>query len=633
MRNLSVRPSRRLLPAVVAAAVGVFGLTTLAAPAGAGPTAPGGRNARAVVVRAVPGSQASVRNRIAALGGRVARELSIIDGFAATIPAAAVTKLASDPDVLSVSPDAAMRPMASNNRRDSSSTSSSSTTTTTTTPVAAAAAAETTSPAVLGIDPTETGSMSSISTMVGAQHQWADGYTGDGIGIALIDTGVTRVAGLSSGGKVIDGPDLSFDSQSPDLAHLDSFGHGTHMAGIIAGRDSDASASATSCTSCLNSSGYSDTTKFVGIAPDAKIINVKVGATDGATDVSQVIAAIDWVVQHKDDAGLNIKVLNLSFGTNTAQPYQVDPLALATEVAWDNGIVVVAAGGNDGLAVPTLANPAYSPRILAVGADDPIGTVTRTDDVIPAFATHGTEARGVDVIAPGVSVASLRVPGSYVDTYYPGGALGTRLQLASGTSQSTAVVSGVVALLRQRFPSATPQQIKGLLKLGAFRLNANLFFSGNGIVDANASAMLGSASFIFDKLPVTSDAVPSTGTGTLEGSRGDAHVVDGTVELRGERDIFGKTFDSKKMATAERSLTSWKGGVWNASTWTGTGSATTGWQPITWTVKNWAGSAWSGSRWRDMAWDGSRWRGAGWSGSRWRGASWSDATWSGSRWR
>src|SRR5262249_48976210 len=152
-------------------------------------------------------------------------------------------------------------------------------------------------------------------------------------------------------------------------------GHGTHMAGIIVGRDGPSATTRTGCATCLNRSPYSDTNRFVGVAPDAHVVNVKVGASDGAADVSQVIAAIDWVVQHKDDPGMNIKVLSLSYGTNSTQPSQVDPLAYAAEVAWANGIVVVAAGGNDGRSVPNLADPAVDPTLIAVGSDDPMGTM------------------------------------------------------------------------------------------------------------------------------------------------------------------------------------------------------------------------------------------------------------------
>jgi serine protease AprX len=133
---------------------------------------------------------------------------------------------------------------------------------------------------------------------------------------------------------------------------------------------------------------YSDTTKFVGIAPDARIVNVKVGAFDGAVDVSQVIAAIDWVVQNRANATvsppLNIKVINLSFGTDSIQAADVDPLVHAAEVAWKAGITVVAAGGNDGRNAGPLGYPAVSPAIVAVGASDTRATLSVDDDRIPS---------------------------------------------------------------------------------------------------------------------------------------------------------------------------------------------------------------------------------------------------------
>jgi serine protease AprX len=496
------------------------------------------------------------------------------------------------------------------------------------------AAVSSASMAALGYDAVnDTGSLSSVTRIIGAQDLWAAGYTGNGVGVALIDTGVTPVSGLAGAGQVVNGPDLSFDSQSSSLAHLDTFGHGTHMAGIIAGRDPGVTASALNCATCLNSSGYSDATKFVGVAPDAHIVNVKVGATDGAADVSQVIAAIDWVVQHKNDPGMNIKVLNLSYGTNSAQPASIDPIAYAAEVAWRNGIVVVAAGGNDGKAVPTLADPAYSPSVIAVGADDPMGTQTRVDDTVPDFATHGTVERPVDVIAPGTHVLSLRVPGSFIDTNAPGGVVGTRFQRGTGTSQSAAAVSGLVALLEQRFPQATPDQIKALLMKSAYRINANLLFAGKGIVDGANANLVGSLGLTGLTDVLTPNGTPGTGTGSLEASRGASHVSDAGVMLQGEQDIFGQAFDSAGMAALEARRASWTGGTWNRTVWTGNGWTGGAWPTTIWTGTDWAGSRWRTAGWDSAQWDGSRWRSSDWSGSRWRSSEWSDATWSGSRWR
>src|SRR5207249_8201900 len=171
------------------------------------------------------------------------------------------------------------------------------------------------------------------------------------------------------------------------------------MAGIIGGRAGAA----------VSGSYAGDQSNFLGMAPDAKIISMKVADAHGASDVSQVIAAIDWVVQHKNDSGLNIKVLNLSYGTNSTQAAALDPLAFAAEVAWQKGIVVVAAAGNAGFAVgkkaPGLTDPAYDPFVVAVGAVDNKGTADRADDLVAEFSSSssGGKDRNPDLVAPGKS--------------------------------------------------------------------------------------------------------------------------------------------------------------------------------------------------------------------------------------
>jgi serine protease AprX len=498
--------------------------------------------------------------------------------------------------------------------------------------------------APLGYDPADLGSLSSITQIVGAQSAWTLGYTGAGVDVAVIDTGVARVPGLAEPGKVVTGPDLSFDSQNGWPAGVDAYGHGTFMAGLIAGRDAGVSASADGCTTCLNSSGYSDTTKFVGVAPQARIVNVKVGAADGAVDVTQVIAAVDWVTQHAHDPGLNIRVLSLSYGTDSSQPYTIDPLAQAIEQAWKHGIVVVAAAGNDGKKSKQLADPGYDPYVIAAGADDPLGTLAVQDDTVPAFAQHGNTKRPVDVTAPATHVIGLRVPGSFIDTRLDNtGQVGTRFQRGSGTSQATAIVAGAAALVVQQYPNATPDQVKGLLNGTATKLasgNANApgqrVHWGYGIVNAFAATLSAPAS-------VTQTAEVSTGAGTLDAARGGVTVTNGTQALTGQRDIFGQPFNSTAMAAAQTTATAWNGGIWNGSRWTGDGWANSGadggadsgvdggWTGSRWRDNDWSGGAWTGSRWRDTTWDGSRWRG-GWGGSQWTGTGWDDARWASYNW-
>src|SRR5207249_6242881 len=138
-------------------------------------------------------------------------------------------------------------------------------------------------------------------------------------------------------------------------------------------------------------------------------------------DVSQVIAAIDWVVQHRTDNGMNIRVLNLSFGTDGTQDYRVDPLAYAAEVAWRKGITVVVAAGNSGYGTAQLNNPAYDPYVIAVGADDTKGTQSTSDDIIPDWSSRGDGTRNPDIVAPGKSIVSLRDTGSQIDLNHPEG--------------------------------------------------------------------------------------------------------------------------------------------------------------------------------------------------------------------
>jgi len=350
---------------------------------------------------------------------------------------------------------------------------------------------------------------------------------------------------------------------------------------------------------------------------------LKVGAADGATDVTQVIAAVDWVTQHAHDPGMNIRVLNLSYGTASTQAYTSDSLAQAVEQAWKHGIVVVAAAGNDGKSSKNLADPAFDPYVIAVGGDDPNATLATGDDTVPTFAEHGNSKRPVDVTAPATHVLGLRVPGSFIDTMTTNtGRVGTRIQRGSGTSEAAAVTSGGAALIAQKYPIATPDQIKAQLTTTATKLangNANapgqLVHWGHGIVDVAAAVAA----------PLTSTSqiwTTSTGTGTLDGARAGVYVVDNGVSLTGEKDIFGQAFNAATMAAAQTSATAWPGGIWNGSRWSGN----------TWSGSDWSGSRWSGSRWSGMTWDGSRWSGSGWAGSRWTGSAWDGSRWSSATW-
>jgi serine protease AprX len=451
--------------------------------------------------------------------------------------------------------------------------------------------------------------LASVRGIVGAATGAAATLTGKGVGVALIDTGVTPVPGLPAA-QIVNGPDLSFESQAPNLRYLDTYGHGTHMAGIIVGTDT--------------------TSGTKGIAPQAKLTSVKVGTSTGAVDVSQVIAALDWVVKHRNDDPANpIKVINLSYGSGGTPPAWTDPLQFAVEKAWQAGIVVVAAAGNNGNTFGTLTNPARDEWILAVGATATNGTTATSDDTIATFTNlSSTSANQVDLLAPGTSIASLRNPGSNLDNTYPTARVGTTLFKGSGTSQATAVVSAAAALLLQAKPTATPNQIKDWMTKGATALPTGKA-AILGLRQLNVNAALARATTVI--------AAPawarSSGTGPLQGSRGTSQVTLDQAPLIGERTVWGP-LSSSQWTSKAATYTSWSGGVWMGyriagDGWTGTSWASRTWAPATWTAAPWAGTTgWTDPAWSARTWSGRTWSTGTWTARTWSGNQWSTATWS-----
>jgi serine protease AprX len=575
------------------AAGGLTVLALVAALAGTGvPAVASGRSGpmvdvvvRATSARDVARVQAVIRDS----GGTVGRPLDLISGFAARVPSGALPSLRTTGGVAEVTSDATVR-MKADKWIDDGGTNVS-----------------------VGTVKKAAGGKKKDTTVD------TESLTGDGIGVALIDSGVAPVTGLNQPGKVINGPDLSFESQTPGLADIDTYGHGTHMAGIIAGSDP------------ANSTGAA---RFEGVAPGAHLISLKVAAADGASDVSQVIAGIDWVVTHRNDPGLNIRVLNLSFGTDSTQDEKLDPLSYAVEAAWRNGIVVVVSVGNDGTSATRVTMPAANPYVIAVGAADPNGTDVRTDDTVATFSSRGNATRHADLLAAGRSVVSLRDPGSYIDTNYPGARVADsagqqRFFRGSGTSQAAAVVSGSVALLLQQRPGLTPDQVKKLLVQSADPLTgADPIAAGAGQIDIAGAATLSIPMDAKQSYPA------ATGLGSLESSRGSAHVADADAGLllTGEKDIFGTPWKPATWTAAAKNGKAWSGGTWNGNVWAGSAFTGQSWASKTWGTTTWSSLTWSGRSWTSGAWAGRSWTAGSWTGRSWTVGTWCGRSWTGRSW-
>ncbi len=558
---------RRRAARLLAAAV-VLGL---AVPATAhATTLPSGSDTTAAyIVRAEPGQLPALLDELGESGVGVEQAFETMDTAVVRVPESAVPALRALSHVATVSPDVSLESSADS------------------------------------YDPVgDAGSVSNSARLMKAPAAWDAGASGQGIDVALIDTGVAPVGPLADPSTVVNGPDLSFDGQSDSTRYLDLNGHGTFMAGLIAGRASSSEPGA-----------------YQGIAPDARIVNVKVGDAVGRADVSQVIAGIDWVVQHAHDDGLNIRVLNLSYGTESAQDYTLDPLAHAAEVAWRSGIVVVASAGNRG-GTP-IDMPAADPYVIAVGALDTKGTLDASDDRLASFSAKGTSERRLDVVAPGTRVQGLRVPGSYVDTKLgESGGINSEYLRGSGTSQAAALTSGAAAVLLSARPGLSPDQVKRLLAKGTYLWGV----PGNPrTVDLQRGVTWSASSW-------RQTATRGSGAGSLETSRGGVHLSDGTTDLVGEQDIFGNPFDAAAVAAQRENGGMWDGGSWNGASWAGASWAGASWAGASWAGASWAGASWAGASWAGASWAGASWAGASWSGASWSGASWSGASWSGASW-
>jgi serine protease AprX len=321
------------------------------------------------------------------------------------------------------------------------------------------------------------------ATMVWAGLDALPGLTGRGVGIAVIDSGMAHHAALD--GRVL----LSVDFWNRTGRGADQFGHGTHVAGIIAG-----------------DSASPEGQRYRGMAPGANLINLRVLGPDGSGETSDVIDAIDWAVEHR--SRYNIRVINLSLGRPVTEAYEDDPLCEAVERAVAAGIVVVASAGNagkldDGTPVAGgIVSPGNSPYALTVGALNTRQTAWRSDDVVTTYSSRGpTAIDGVlkpDLVAPGNRIVSLEAPGSMLVRDWPAahvsGSGRDGYFLMSGSSMATAVVSGAVALLLEANSSLDPLDVKLALQMTAAPVaDAGVLDAGTGSLNVVSAVRLANA--------------------------------------------------------------------------------------------------------------------------------------------
>ncbi len=400
-------------------------------------------NQNAPVRVIVTTGQASTDVDVASLlqmGGKVTRQYAQLNSYAVTMPARAIRQLAELPNVRHVSIDHPVQVLNDLNY------------------------------VTLGAD-------------IARQNL---GLKGHDVVVAVLDTGIYKHPDL--GGRLF--KEVDFAAAEKD--YVDYFGHGTHIAGIIAGNAHD-------------SSDAKSFRRFYGVAPDAKIISVRVLGRDGTGYVSDVLAGIDWVIANR--AGQKIRVMNLSLGHPVEESYLTDPLCQAVEKAWKAGIVVVVSAGNNGsLGYGTIGSPGNDPYVITVGASNNYLTSYRGDDTLATYSSLGPTAIDhfvkPDLVAPGNRTISLRSPASALDATYPGlrkkyGVFNNDPNKAnldspyfelSGTSMSAAVVSGMAAILIDADGTLTPDTVKArLMRSAEKRQDYNIFQVGAGFANLYAA--------------------------------------------------------------------------------------------------------------------------------------------------
>ncbi len=503
---------------------------------------------------------AAARDLIRSSGGAITRELPIINGIGAKLDASDAQRLSTNPAFHAVSLNAKVE--SEGNDFDDR-------------------------------------LVTSYNESIEADEAWDDNYTGKGVGVAVIDTGIQgdlpdfRESRTNPASRVVASAVVNPGASNPE----DTLGHGTHIAGLIAG---DGTARP-----------YSDPLRgrYVGVAPDANLISVKTADDEGNTSVLDVIDGLQFVVDHKDD--YNIRVVNLSLRSTQAESYLTDPLDAAVEAAWNAGIVVVVAAGNEGTS-PDAVNyaPANDPYVITVGGVDDMGTDSTSDDALAAWSSRGTTQDGVkkpDILAPGAHMVSTIPAGSDYTQLCPTCVVDGQYFQVGGTSMSAAVVSGGVATLLQAHPNWTPDQVKTQI------VNRTEPVYGPRTQTTLVNAL--GIKISISSLNRTVDGAELTLDKAIEYSLPRSNVNAG---------LTPNTLIDPATGQIDYTRASWSRASWS----TAIDALRASWSRASWSRASWSRASWSATQESCAEFERASWSRASWSRASWSRASWSRASWS-----
>ncbi len=461
----------------------------------------------------------TVEALVSHLGGLVTRDLGMIDAFAAVVPAQDISELAHSAGVRWVSIDDALQ--------QSNCTTCNST----------------------------QANLSSYVGTIQADRLWSEmSKKAQPVTVAVIDSGIARHTDLqgadNSNGNTDNGASrVLVDAQFPRSSYVpnDKLGHGTHIAGIIAGN------------------GNASHGTYIGVAPTSNVVNVKVTDDTGKATTSDIISGLQWV--YNNGTRYNIRVLNLSLTSTVADSYNSSPLDAALELLWFKNIVVVVSAGNGGPG--QLYPPANDPFVITVGAANDQGTTDVQDDTVASFSAYGTTGDGFakpDVVAPGTNIVSLLASSQAVLAQaHPDHivAPGSYFRM-SGTSMSAPVTAGAAALLLQGNPKLNPDQVKYRLISTASTFNTAA--AGAGEINVYAAAHQSAA------------------------TTANHGLILSRMLWNNSNPV---AYDSGNWTSGNWTSGNWTSGNWTSGNWT-SGNWTSGnWTSGNWTSDSWASDYWS----------------------------------------
>ncbi len=430
--------------------------------------------------------------------------------------------------------------------------------------------------------------LNAYNAAVRATDVWNEGpahLQGQGVTVAVVDSGIGRVKDL--GNRVYH--DINFNKDYHDSK--DRYGHGTFVASIIGG------------------DGKHSKGEYMGIAPEAMFLNLRVTSDEGMGYESDIVSALQWLYENKDD--YNVRVVNLSLNSSVAQDYNDSPLCAAVEMLWFSGVVVVVSAGNNGTA--ELYPPANDPYVITVGATDDFDTVSISDDVVASFSAYGVTEAGVskpDLVAPGTDLITyLPKNGKLtVGKEHPNKKIDNNYFQMSGTSMAAPIVTGAVALLLQDEPGLTPDQVK-------YRLMDTARTDWAGYDSARAGA-----GYLDIYAAVHGTSTQAANQGAIPHQLlAKMALIAFWASQNGDESIDWENVD-------------WSSVNWNSVNWNSVNWNSVNWNSVNWNSVNWNSVNWNSVNWNSVNWNSVNWNSVNWNSVNWNSVNWNSVNWNSDHW-